>query len=326
MVKAVHLYSGGLDSILAACLIKQQGIEIIAIHFISPFFGNPDKAAISARGLGLDFIPIHLEQDYLEMLKSPVYGYGKNFNPCIDCHAFMFRKAGAVMEEMGASFIISGEVLGQRPMSQNKNALQAVDKISGYKGLIVRPLSARLLPETIPAREDWIDIEKLGSISGRSRKPQMEMAVEFGIGDYPSPAGGCRLTQENYGKRLRQYLGFKPQSSLNELGILGSGRHFMLDDHSLLVVGRNQADNKNIASQALEGDILVKTQERPGPLGLLRNAGGAGDQTRRLAAAVVAAYSDTRDLELARVRLSSGGIQEFLEVAPLDRALLPPSL
>lgn len=325
-MKAVHLYSGGLDSMLAACLLKQQNIDVIAVHFLSPFFGNTEKAAASAQRLGLELVAVKLGEDYLQMLKSPVYGYGKNFNPCIDCHAFMFRQAGQIMEEQGASFLSSGEVLGQRPMSQNKNAIQSVDKLSGYRGLILRPLSARLLPETVPAREGWVDMQKLGAISGRSRKPQMEMAADLGIDDYPSPAGGCSLTQENYGKRLRQYLGFKPDSTLNELCILGYGRHFMLDEQTLLVVGRNQSENKNLNSLTAEGDILIKTQERPGPLGLLRCGAAARADTRRLAAAIVAAYSDTKDLAVARVRLERGLTVEYLEVAPLDRALLPPGL
>lgn len=325
-MKAVHLYSGGLDSMLAACLIKQQGIEVIAVHFISPFFGNVEKAGDTARRLGLEFLPVQLGPDYLEMLKKPVYGYGKNFNPCIDCHAFMFRQASNVMKEKEASFLISGEVLGQRPMSQNKNAIQSVDKLSGCKGLILRPLSAQLLPETIPAREGWVDVDKLAAISGRSRKPQMEMAQSLGISDYPSPGGGCSLTQENYGKRLRQYLNLKPESSLNELAILSYGRHFMLDEHTLLVVGRNQAENNQINGLASPGDILVKTQERPGPLGLMRGPSVNEDEARRLAAAIVATYSDTKDLVMARVRMIDGDMTDYLEVEPLDRALLPPGL
>ena len=216
-MKAVQIFSGGLDSILAAYLIKEQGIEVIAVHFVSPFFGIPEKAEASSRQLGIELVSVELEQDYLEMVKAPVYGHGKNINPCIDCHAFMFRQAGAIMEARGASFLFSGEVLGQRPMSQTKNAIQAVDKLSGYRGLIVRPLSALLLPETVPAREGWIDVSRLMDISGRSRKVQMEMAERIGISDYPSPAGGCSLTQEKLWQTDAPI--FKPFPGQHPLGV-----------------------------------------------------------------------------------------------------------
>ena len=204
-VKAISLFSGGLDSQLAVRLIQNQGIVVTGINFSSPFFGADKRTERAAHDLGIDLRVEPVGEEYLErVLKNPVYGYGKNMNPCIDCHAFMFRKAGDLMEELGASFIITGEVLGQRPMSQNRSALNAVDKLSGYKGYIVRPLSARLLEATVPEKEGWIQRELLLDISGRSRTRQMKLAEEYGIKEYPSPAGGCLLTEQNFARRLKK--------------------------------------------------------------------------------------------------------------------------
>ena len=242
-MKAISLFSGGLDSQLAVCLVKRQGIEVEGVNFKAPFFGGDRKMAMAADDLGISLKTIDISEEYMDVLRNPKYGYGKNMNPCIDCHGFMIRKAGEYMQENGASFILTGEVLGQRPMSQNKSSLAAVDKISGFRGLILRPLSAKLLPPTIAEQEGWVDREKLLDISGRSRVRQMELAAELGITEYPSPAGGCLLTMENFSRRLRHLFQLRPEAKPHETEILKHGRHFLLRLHGPYWLGRKKSEN-----------------------------------------------------------------------------------
>lgn len=327
ILKAVSLFSGGLDSQLAVCLVKDQGIEVVGVNFVTPFFGADAKCRKAAQQLGIDYHEIDIGSIYMEVLKHPVYGYGKNFNPCIDCHAFMLKNAGRFMQEIGASFLITGEVLGQRPMSQNKSALQAVEKHSSMKGLILRPLSAQLLSPTIPETEGWIDRSKLLDISGRGRKRQMELADHYGIKDYPTPAGGCLLTQENYSKRLRLLLTVKPDAGVKEMALLKLGRQFYLQEGLLLVVGRNQAENEALQNLADGDDYLLKVADRPGPLGLLRSIRPAGELDPEYAAAIVARYSDAKDLPLARLNVfRTSGEQVVVTVKPLDSSEVPPMI
>lgn len=193
MIKAIALLSGGLDSILAVMLVRKQLIDVTGLAFTTPFF-NAGKAKVAARQIGLPLIIEDITDEHLQMLKSPRYGYGKNMNPCIDCHTLMMKIAGRKMEEAGADFLITGEVLGQRPMSQTKQSLYVVAKNSGYADFILRPLSAQLLEPIKAEREGKIDRTRLLGISGRGRKEQIRMAQDFGIRDYPPPAGGCLLT------------------------------------------------------------------------------------------------------------------------------------
>lgn len=201
-MKALSVFSGGLDSMLATQLIRAQNIDVQAIFFETPFF-SPNKAAKSAETIGVPFTVIDITEEHLEIVKKPVHGHGGNMNPCIDCHALMFRTALKMLEQENAGFIFTGEVLGQRPMSQNRKALDIIEKEVGVEGLVVRPLSAKCLPVTIPEKKGWIDREKLMGLSGRSRKPQIKLAEEFNIKEYPSPAGGCLLTDKIFSNRLR---------------------------------------------------------------------------------------------------------------------------
>ena len=329
-MKAISLFSGGLDSQLAVRLIQNQGIVVTGINFSSPFFGADKRTEQAAHDLGIDLRVEPVGEEYLErVLKNPVYGYGKNMNPCIDCHAFMFRKAGDLMEELGASFIITGEVLGQRPMSQNRSALNAVDKLSGYKGYIVRPLSARLLEATVPEKEGWIQRELLLDISGRSRTRQMKLAEEYGIKEYPSPAGGCLLTEQNFARRLKRILHLIDSPRPEELEILKIGRHFYLDEGLLLVVGRNHSENERLAGLATSTDVLIKVTDRPGPLGLLRPILNS-DMSSNLeyAGSIVARYSDAKKETTARVKYYStdGNVITTLEVVPLSQEQLPATV
>jgi tRNA U34 2-thiouridine synthase MnmA/TrmU len=327
-LKAVSLFSGGLDSQLAVCLIKDQGIDVVGVNFSTPFFGAEERTRLAAQALGIDFKLIDIGTAYLDVLKNPVYGYGKNCNPCIDCHGFMLRNAGDYMQEIGASFLITGEVVGQRPMSQNKSSLNAVEKLSGYKGIILRPLSAQILPPTKAETEGWVDRSKLLNISGRSRNVQMQLAEHYGIKDYPTPAGGCLLTQENFSKRLRMLLAVKPEAGTDEMEILKVGRHFYVSDDQLLVVGRNHAENEQLNRLAVADDYLLKVSDRPGPLGLIRSIKPSGTVDLKRPGAIVARYSDAKDLPLAEIIVSRPGVEKTIifKVSPLPASEVPPTV
>lgn len=321
-MKALSLFSGGLDSQLAVAIIKDQGIEVIGLHFTTPFFGGSQDIKNAASALDMELLTIDISEDYIpKVLLNPVYGYGKNINPCIDCHAYMLNTAGSFFEKLSASFIITGEVVGQRPMSQNRSALNAVDKLSGLKGYILRPLSARLLDETIPEKKGWILREKLLDINGRGRSRQMELAAHWGLKDYPSPAGGCLLTETNFAKRLHQMLKFNCEPSAIEIQVLRLGRHIYIDDGTLLVIGRNQSENERLLQVALDSDLLLKATEKPGPTAILRAMKKElTDNNLEYAAAIVARYSDAKMDPKAKVKVFNKASQQLsrLEVAPIS--------
>jgi len=288
-VRALGLMSGGLDSMLAVKLLQDQGIEMTGIAFETPFFGS-ESARKAAAQLGVGLRIVDIGASHLEMLRSPRYGYGRHMNPCIDCHALMIRTAGRIMEAEGFDFLCTGEVVGQRPMSQRRDALVSVDRLSGYAGYILRPLSAGLLPVTIPEREGKVDRHRLPRISGRSRKQQMALAVHYGIHDYPSPAGGCLLTNPGFAARLRDLFSTQEKVGLRDVELLKYGRHLRLPQGSRLVVGRIHADNVRIRDLARPEDFIMKVNEVPGPTALLPGRASAAEV--EVAAAVVAAYSD----------------------------------
>lgn len=322
-MKAISLFSGGLDSQLAVCLLKEQNIEVIALNFATPFFGATQKTHQAARDLQVELMTIDISDIYMDkVLRNPVYGYGKNINPCIDCHAFMLKTAGQYMDSLGASFLATGEVLGQRPMSQNKSALQAVEKLSGMRGLIVRPLSGRLLPPTVPEQKGWLDREKLQDISGRSRKRQMELAEHYKITDYPSPAGGCLLTDQNFARRLFDLLDKNPDPGIDEIEILKLGRHFQIEAEVLLVIGRNHSENEQLKKLSRPGDLLFKVADRPGPLALIRGKEVLEEAQLRFAASLVARYSDAKNEALASVKIMGFDETEkqIIQVAPAPQS------
>jgi tRNA-specific 2-thiouridylase len=245
-LKAIALFSGGLDSILAMKLIQEQNIEIIALNINIGFGSKQDKKdelEKVCQNIGVEFLQIDIREQYLdEVLFSPKYGYGKYFNPCIDCHANMFRVAKNILDEVGASFLISGEVVGQRPMSQNKDALNSVLNLGNIEGLLVRPLSAKLLKPTIPEINGWIDRNKLLDISGRSRITQIELAKKYNLEDYESPAGGCLLTDRNFANKIKDFIKYD-KLTVSDIDLLKFGRHFRLKNGAKLVVGKNHDDN-----------------------------------------------------------------------------------
>jgi tRNA-specific 2-thiouridylase len=311
-VRALGLMSGGLDSMLAVKLLQDQGIEVTGITFETPFFG-PEPAKKAAAQLGIALRIVDIGASHLQMLRSPRYGYGSQMNPCIDCHALMVRMVGEIMEAEGFDFLFTGEVLGQRPMSQRRDALMSVDKLSGYAGYILRPLSAGLLPATIPEREGKVDRQRLLRISGRSRKQQMALAVHYGIHDYPSPAGGCLLTNPGFAGRLRDLFSTQENFGLRDVELLKYGRHLRLPQGSRLVVGRIHADNVRLRELAGPDDIIMKVDDVPGPTALL--PGGATAAEVEIAAAVVAAYSDAVTGTEAIIALSSGRDTRTVTVA-----------
>jgi tRNA-uridine 2-sulfurtransferase len=294
--KAIALYSGGLDSILAIKIILEQGIEVIGVHFETPFIGY-NHNVYGAQYLNISVIKKDISEDFQKILINPKHGYGKNKNPCIDCRILMFRKAGEVMEQEGALFIISGEVLGQRPMTQNKKNLLMISKESGYDQWIIRPLSALLLPETDPEKRQIIDRSQLLDIQGRSRKRQILLAERWGVNKYPAPAGGCKLTEPGFAKRMHDLLARK-KFSQNDINLLKIGRHFTLHEHVKLVVGRNEEENKNIFSLAHSKDYLLTSQNFKGPVSLLHFYIDSDDEIHEidkildLASRITARYCD----------------------------------
>lgn len=302
-VKGFGLLSGGLDSILAAKVLQEQGIDVECISFKTPFFG-PEKALMAGKRWGIPVRVMDITVIHLEMLKHPVYGYGGFLNPCIDCHALMFREAGRVMDSEGGDFLFSGEVLGQRPMSQRRDSLRSVEKLSGYPGLILRPLSARLLPPAVVEEDGRVDRERLLDIHGRSRKRQMELAEHFGITDYPQPGGGCLLTNEGFVKKLKILMAAYPDAEGPQMETLKYGRHFVLPRGHLCVLGRNRRDNETLERLAEPSDLLLTAMDRPGPVGLVLSPPDLDDL--RFAADLVAVYSDATSSGSARIEWRRG--------------------
>ena len=293
--KAVVLMSGGLDSSLAVRMIHDMGIEIVGVHFTGPFCqcnrgkgGCISYAMQQAESLGIEFKTLPLGRDYIDIVIDPRHGYGSGVNPCMDCRILMFRRARELMIEVGASFVVTGEVLGQRPMSQLKHKLSVIEKESGLQGLIVRPLCGRHMPETLPEIEGIIDREKMLAISGRSRRKQIDLAAMLEVGDYPCPAGGCLLTDKAFARRIRDAIAHK-ELRLESIALLKIGRHFRLPGGSKLVVGRDQQENERIERLAGEDDTVLEPEIVKGPSALLRG-GDPSEEDINLAASVVASY------------------------------------
>lgn len=308
---AVALLSGGLDSTLAARVILEQDITVIGINFAGaycprPFVGK-NRAEKAAEKLGIELVTLPIDAEFIAMVKNPRHGRGKNMNPCIDCHTLMIRKAWERGQTRGADFVITGEVLGQRPMSQNRNALNTVAKGSGVGDRLVRPMSARLLDLTAPEREGLVDRERLLDIEGRQRTRQMALAEKFGIKDYPSPAGGCLLTEKVYSKRLAEAFDHG-EDSLEIVELLSLGRHFRLPSGARLVVGRDEAENDELLRRKPAGAVVIDAGDLPGPVGIVvkgsRDRGIEGSSDGELAARICARFSDRRKEPAVTVKVA----------------------
>ncbi len=310
MTKAMALLSGGLDSSLAIKLMQQQGIEVIGLHFVSVFLKDAEHAAtggnatLAAKELGIE---VHLRdssETMLALLKNPPHGFGKNLNPCIDCRIAMLRRAAEFMREIGAKFIISGEVVGQRPMSQRRHAIDMIDRKADVVGLVVRPLCGKILPPTNAERAGLIDREKMLAISGRGRKEQLALAQEFGLTEFPNPAGGCLLTENTFVVKIQDVLDHPPFTTA-DMALLKAGRHFRLDAHTKAAVGRNEKDNEHLVSFIAPGDTILCAVDLAGPVMVVR--GDTGERNLETAARITARYSQGRDKETVRIGLYATG-------------------
>lgn len=304
-IRVLSLLSGGLDSQLAVCVLREQGIEVHGVVFESPFFGA-DAARVAADRFGIILHAIDFSKEIISLLDEPKHGFGSCMNPCIDCHAMMLRRAGEMLEEKRCHFISTGEVLNQRPLSQNMQSLMEVAKESGYEDYIVRPLSARLLPETKVERDGLVDREKLLALQGRSRREQFSLAAKYGLHDFPTPAGGCRLTEPNFCRRLKDLKDHEGLGGVRSLMLLRFGRHFRLADKLKIIIGRNEKDNIIIEGLVELYDFVLKVENFSSPTCLLPFT--ATQEQVKQAAAMCARYSDCpRDVSVnVKVRSSLG--------------------
>jgi tRNA U34 2-thiouridine synthase MnmA/TrmU len=327
MPGAIALFSGGLDSTLAILTILKQGIDITAVTFLTHFGCDiSDKSSCSkdpfsaAEKFGFTVKLCHLSDKFIDIVKKPKHGHGRNMNPCIDCRILMLKEARELMDIVCADFIITGEVVGQRPMSQMKNTLRMIDKEAGLSGLVLRPLSAKILEPTIPELKGLVDRDKLYNLNGRSRKQQMVIAEEFGIAEYPMPAGGCLLTEPNYSYRLSELLGYNPDPSLKDLHLLRAGRHFRMSSSCKVIVGRDEKDNDRIESIAGDDDYILTVENFGSPITLL--TGNNSERFINTAASICARYSDARHLDEVEVSVFNKKKLHPAHVVPADESLL----
>ena len=288
--RGLSLISGGLDSQLAVCVLRDAGAEVEAVTFETPFFASA-AARKAAAALGVPLHVIDFTDDEIALIKAPPHGFGGAMNPCIDCHATMIRRAGELMAQLGYDFVATGEVLNQRPMSQNRQSLGVVERTSGLAGRLVRPLSAQLLEPTIPEQEGKLDRSKLLGLSGRRREPQFELAKKYGLVDYPSPAGGCKLTEKGFGRKLKDLLDHEGLGERRLVELLLVGRRFRLPDGTGVILGRDADENRLLAARRSPSDTLVAPVSVPGPTALLPRV--ASESDLQVATAIVCAWSRT---------------------------------
>lgn len=322
MTKAIALLSGGLDSTLAVKLMIEQGIEVHALNFTSAFCtctsngaqeaGCKSEAARVAVEFGIPIKTLYKGLEYMEIVRMPRHGYGKGINPCVDCRIYMFKAAKKYMEEIGASFIITGEVLGQRPMSQRRDAFRVIERESGLEGLILRPLCAQHLEPTRPEIEGLVDRSRLPAIEGRSRKEQMALAGDLGVNDYPCPSGGCLLTDKIFSKKVKDLLDNKKELTKKDLSILRAGRHFRFNGVKV-VVGRNEADNERLKSLIQSGETLVEPIDFPGPVAIVASKKSNG--ALQFAAGLILKYSSGKGVTRGMIRASADGVTDSFEVS-----------
>lgn len=349
-VRAISLFSGGLDSILATRLVMNQGVEVTAVQFVTPFFNYDilqDVQAYQQKTYEKYGIQVRVEDispGYMNLLRKPAYGFGKNFNPCVDCKIFMLQRAKTLMAELGASFLVTGEVLGQRPMSQRRDTLNVIERDSDSKAMLLRPLSAKLMKETEAEIKGWVDRDQLLDFSGRGRSRQIALAKEYGITDYPAPAGGCVLADPILSKRIKRLYQGEFAFGIDEVGVADIelmlvGRQMLVpfgkkgdeNDFSVgawLVIGRDEGENERLEALVEQGDALLFMEERPGPAILLRRAATSIPDSElprvlAIAASLVVRYGRKIDGEYPEVEVVcslNGGKQKIVSGAPADES------
>jgi len=322
MAKAVALMSSGLDSLLSARIVRDQGVEVDALHCsfqfgFSPESGRKDELRRRVDAMGGRLHLLDITEPFMNILRGPAHGFGSGVNPCIDCHLFMLRQAKALMEKIGADFVVTGEVVGQRPMSQNRPMLFHIEKLADLKGLILRPLSAKALPITLPEEKGWVDRESLYGITGRGRKIQEALASQLGFERYPQPAGGCILTDPFYAKRVKAFIRHRGQEALTSGAMLlcRFGRHFWLDDGRWVIVGREEKDNEALERLA-DGRWIFEAMDHEGPTALADgdwDEGAAG----RIASVLVRYVNKRREGEI-RVRFRKDGEVHEVLAPPVE--------
>lgn len=294
--KALALLSGGLDSTLAVKMMLDMGIDVEALNFTSPFCtctgknsGCKSEAVRVAQEFNIPIKVVHKGLDYLEIVRNPVHGYGQGINPCVDCRIYLLRKAKEYMAECGADFVITGEVLGQRPMSQRRDSLRLIERESGLEGLLLRPLSAQHFEATIPELEGWVDREKLLAIKGRSRKELFELADELDVKNYPCPAGGCLLTEISFVPKMRDMFDHSDDLNLRDFRLLKIGRHFRIGERTKVIIGRNEADNNLLETARQDEEAALTWTDGNTPVGII--TGRQEPEYIRLAAQILLRYT-----------------------------------
>jgi tRNA-specific 2-thiouridylase len=313
-MKALTLLSGGLDSILAVKLMLDQGIDVVAINFITPFYISERKWVDEiTKKFKIPLKTVKLGKDYLKVIIKPKFGYGKHMNPCIDCRIFMLKKAKAYTKKINASFIVTGEVLGERPMTQTREALDIIEKEAGLRGKILKPLSAKLLPKTEAEKKGWVDREKLLDIKDRSRKGQIGLAKKYRIKEYPSPAGGCLLTYKEFADKVRDLIKHEKKIRMKDIPLLKIGRHFRLDKNKI-IVGRNEDENKQLLKLKDAPDYFFEVPGYGSPITLLQ--GPKTKEAIKKAAALTARYSDSKKKKIT-VRFGKEKLEKAVAVSAL---------
>lgn len=324
--KAIALLSGGLDSTLAVKVLLEQGIAVEALNFTSPFCtctgknaGCKSEAVRVAEEFKIPIKVMHKGPDYLEIIRNPKHGYGKGMNPCIDCRIYLLKRAKEYMEESGADFVITGEVLGQRPMSQRRDTLRVIERESGLEGLLLRPLSAKHFQPTIPEQQGWVDREKLLGIQGRSRKEQFELAEELDVKNYPCPAGGCLLTELSFVGKIRDVFDHSEQLNLRDFRMLKLGRHFRIGPRTKVIVGRNESENELLERAIQPGEAALRWKDGMSPLAALM--GESSPELLERAAQILLRYTKAEPGAAATVSVSRDSVEsEFETLNVMDEA------
>jgi tRNA U34 2-thiouridine synthase MnmA/TrmU len=312
--KALALLSGGLDSTLAVKLLLDQGIDVEALNFVSPFClcgkGGCGASGVAER-FGIPLKVVSVGEDYLRIVRKPKHGYGKNMNPCIDCRIFMLKKAKKYARQTGAAFIFTGEVLDERPMSQHFKAMNMIEEEAGLKNRILRPLSAKLLPETSIEKRGLVDRHKLLDIHGRSRKRQIELAKTFSIADYPCPAGGCLLTYKEFADKVRDLFKYEKRVTMKDIALLKLGRHLRFEKNKI-VVGRNESENRTLLEMKSPSDYYFEVPDCGSPITILQ--GTKTKEAIEKAAVLTAYYSDEKSSQVL-VRFGKNKLNRTMNVS-----------